>query len=111
MMGKALDHMRVLDMSRVLGGPFLAENLGDLGADVIKVERPGHGDESRTFPPYLTAEDGGETHDSAYFAAINRGKRSVTIDIAKPAGQKLVKALAAKVDVLIENYKVGTLAP
>src|SRR5258708_30535435 len=100
-MGKALDHIRVLDMSRVLAGPCPAQKRADLGADVIKMERPGHGDESRTFPPYLTGEDGGETPDSAYFAAINRGKRSVTIDIAKPEGQKLVKALAAKVDVLI----------
>ncbi len=96
-------------MSRVLAGPFLAQNLADFGADVIKVERPHHGDESRTFPPYLKDSTGAETEDSAYFMSINRGKRSVTIDIAQPRGQELVKALAANSDVLIENYKVGDL--
>jgi crotonobetainyl-CoA:carnitine CoA-transferase CaiB-like acyl-CoA transferase len=108
-MRKALDHLRVLDMSRVLAGPFLAQNLADFGADVIKVERPHHGDESRTFPPYLKDSSGAETEDSAYFMSINRGKRSVTIDISKPRGQELIKALAANADVLIENYKVGDL--
>ncbi|MEP6609980.1 MAG: CaiB/BaiF CoA-transferase family protein [Burkholderiaceae bacterium] len=108
-MRKALDHLRVLDMSRVLAGPLLAQNLADFGADVIKVERPHHGDESRTFPPYLKDAGGEETADSAYFMSINRGKRSVTIDISKPRGQALVKALAAQSDVLIENYKVGDL--
>ncbi len=108
-MPKALEHLRVLDMSRVLAGPFLAQSLADFGADVIKVERPHHGDESRTFPPYLKDSAGAETDDSAYFMSINRGKRSVTIDISKPRGQELVKALAAKSDVLIENYKVGDL--
>jgi crotonobetainyl-CoA:carnitine CoA-transferase CaiB-like acyl-CoA transferase len=108
-MRKALDHLRVLDMSRVLAGPLLAQNLADFGADVIKVERPHHGDESRTFPPYLKDAAGEETADSAYFMSINRGKRSVTIDISKPRGQALVKALAAQSDVLIENYKVGDL--
>ena len=106
-MRKALDHLRVLDMSRVLAGPFLAQNLADFGADVIKVERPHHGDESRTFPPYLKDSSGAETEDSAYFMSINRGKRSVTIDISTPRGQELIKALAANSDVLIENYKVG----
>lgn len=108
-MTKALDHLRVLDMSRVLAGPFLAQNLADFGADVIKVERPHHGDESRTFPPYLKDTEGHETADSAYFMSINRGKRSITIDISKPRGQALVKALAAQSDVLVENYKVGDL--
>ena len=108
-MRKALDHLRVLDMSRVLAGPFLAQNLADFGADVIKVERPHHGDESRTFPPYLKDSSGAETEDSAYFMSINRGKRSVTIDISTPRGQELIKALAANSDVLIENYKVGDL--
>lgn len=108
-MRKALDHLRVLDMSRVLAGPFLAQNLADFGADVIKVERPHHGDESRTFPPYVKDAAGNETADSAYFMSINRGKRSITIDIAKPRGQELIKALAAQSDVLIENYKVGDL--
>jgi crotonobetainyl-CoA:carnitine CoA-transferase CaiB-like acyl-CoA transferase len=106
---KALEHLRVLDMSRVLAGPFLAQSLADFGADVIKVERPHHGDESRTFPPYLKDAAGADTADSAYFMSINRGKRSITIDIAKPRGQELVKALAAQSDVLIENYKVGDL--
>lgn len=108
-MRKALDHLRVLDMSRVLAGPFLAQNLADFGADVIKVERPHHGDESRTFPPYLKDSAGTESEDSAYFMSINRGKRSITIDISKPRGQDLVKALAARSDVLVENYKVGDL--
>lgn len=108
-MHKALDHLHVLDLSRVLAGPFLAQNLADFGADVIKVERPHHGDESRTFPPYLKDADGEETADSAYFMSINRGKRSITIDISKPRGQELIKALAARADVLIENYKVGDL--
>ncbi|HVZ06708.1 CaiB/BaiF CoA transferase family protein [Rhodopila sp.] len=108
-MAKALSHIRVLDMSRVLAGPFLAQNLADLGADVIKIERPGHGDESRTFPPYLKGADGGTTDDSAYFSSVNRGKRSVTIDLATPQGQALVRSLAAKTDVIIENYRVGTL--
>ncbi len=106
---KALDHLRVLDMSRVLAGPFLAQNLADFGADVIKVERPHHGDESRTFPPYVKDAAGHDTEDSAYFMSINRGKRSITIDIATPRGQALIKKLAAQSDVLIENYKVGDL--
>jgi formyl-CoA transferase len=108
-MRKALEHIRVLDMSRVLAGPFLAQNLADFGADVIKVERPHHGDESRTFPPYLKDAAGVQTEESAYFMSINRGKRSVTIDISKSRGQELVKSLARNVDVLIENYKVGDL--
>ena len=106
---KALEHIRVLDMSRVLAGPLLAQNLADFGADVIKIERPHHGDESRTFPPYVKDAAGAETEDSAYFMSINRGKRSVTIDISTPRGQELVKSLARNVDVLIENYKVGDL--
>ena len=108
-MPKALEHLRVLDMSRVLAGPFLAQNLADFGADVIKVERPHHGDETRTFPPYVKNAEGADTEDSAYFMSINRGKRSVTIDISTPLGQDLVKRLAARCDVLIENYKVGDL--
>jgi crotonobetainyl-CoA:carnitine CoA-transferase CaiB-like acyl-CoA transferase len=106
---KALDHLRVLDMSRVLAGPLLAQNLADFGADVIKVERPHHGDESRTFPPYVKDAAGKATEDSAYFMSINRGKRSITIDFTQPRGQELVKKLAAQCDVLIENYKVGDL--
>src|SRR5690606_5770709 len=109
-MRKALEHIRVLDMSRVLAGPFLAQNLADFGADVIKIERPHHGDESRTFPPYLKDATGAPTDESAYFMSINRGKRSITIDISTSRGQELVKALARRVDVLIENYEVGDLA-
>lgn len=108
-MKKALSHLRVLDMSRVLAGPFLGQNLADFGADVIKVERPGHGDETRTFPPYLSGAGGEQTPDSAYFMSINRGKRSVTIDISTPQGQALIRSLVAKSDVLIENYKAGDL--
>ncbi len=108
-MSKALQHLRVLDLSRVLAGPFLAQNLADFGADVIKIERPHHGDESRTFPPYLKDKLGNDTEDSAYFMSINRGKRSVTINISTPRGQALVKALAAHCDIVIENYKVGDL--
>ena len=108
-MKKALEHIRVLDLSRVLAGPFLAQNLADFGADVIKVERPHHGDETRTFPPYLKDAEGNDTEDSAYFMSINRGKRSVTIDISTARGQELVKKLAARADVLVENYKVGDL--
>lgn len=108
-MRKALEHLRVLDLSRVLAGPFLAQNLADFGADVIKVERPHHGDETRTFPPYLKDTDGNETEDSAYFMSLNRGKRSITVDIATPRGQDIIRKLAAQCDVLIENYKVGDL--
>jgi formyl-CoA transferase len=107
---KALDHLRVLDLSRVLAGPFLAQNLADFGADVIKVERPHHGDETRTFPPYVKDADGNDTEDSAYFMTLNRGKRSIAVDIATPRGQEIVRQLAARSDVLIENYKVGDLA-
>jgi crotonobetainyl-CoA:carnitine CoA-transferase CaiB-like acyl-CoA transferase len=107
---KALDHLRVLDLSRVLAGPLLAQNLADFGADVIKVERPHHGDETRTFPPYAKDAAGNETEDSAYFMTLNRGKRSITLDIATPEGQSIVRRLAATSDVLIENYKVGDLA-
>lgn len=108
-MPKALEHLRVLDMSRVLAGPFLAQNLADFGADVIKIERPHHGDETRMFPPYLKNAEGVETEDSAYFMSINRGKRSVTIDISTRLGQDLIKQLAVRSDVLIENYKVDDL--
>jgi formyl-CoA transferase len=108
-MPKALEHLRVLDMSRVLAGPYLAQNLADFGAEVIKIERPHHGDETRSFPPYLKDEAGAATDDSAYFMSINRGKRSVTVDISKPEGQALIRKLAAQSDVLIENYKVGDL--
>ena len=106
----ALDGLRVLDLSRVLAGPFAAQILADLGADVIKVERPGRGDDSREWaPPFIVEAPAEPLDDSAYFWTCNRGKRSIVADIATPAGQALVTRLAATSDVLIENYKVGTL--
>jgi crotonobetainyl-CoA:carnitine CoA-transferase CaiB-like acyl-CoA transferase len=100
----------VLDLSRILAGPWASQMLADLGAEVIKIERPGSGDDTRAWgPPFLTAPDGSATQESAYFLAANRGKRSVAIDFCTPEGQRLVQALAAKSDVLIENYKVGGL--
>src|SRR4029077_14554505 len=106
-----LSHIRVLDLSRVLAGPWAGQNLADLGAEVIKVERPGAGDDSRAFgPPWVKDKDGRDTQDSAYYTSANRGKKSVTVNISKPEGQKLVRELAKISDVLIENYKFGDLA-
>jgi crotonobetainyl-CoA:carnitine CoA-transferase CaiB-like acyl-CoA transferase len=106
-----LSHVRVLDLSRVLAGPWAGQNLADLGAEVIKVERPKTGDDSRAFgPPWLKDAHGSDTRESAYFACANRGKKSITVDLAKPAGSRLVRDLAARCDVLIENYKFGDLA-
>ena len=110
-MAEPLSHIRVLDLSRVLAGPWAGQNLADLGAEVIKVERPGSGDDSRAFgPPWVKDKDGRDTQDSAYYTSANRGKKSITIDISKPEGQKLVRELARISDVLIENYKFGDLA-
>jgi crotonobetainyl-CoA:carnitine CoA-transferase CaiB-like acyl-CoA transferase len=110
-MAGPLSHIKVLDMSRVLAAPWAAQNLADLGADVIKVERPVKGDDSRAYaPPFLKDENGNETRESAYFCAANRGKRSITVNLTKPEGQQLVRELAAECDVLLENYKVGDLA-
>ena len=110
-MSRPLSHIRVLDLTRILAGPWAAQNLADLGAEVIKIERPGTGDDTRTWgPPWLKDEAGSDTREAAYFLSVNRGKKSVTVDLAKPAGQRLVRDLAAKSDVLIENYKVGDLA-
>src|SRR5438445_13012715 len=110
-MAGPLSHIRVLDLSRVLAGPWAGQNLADLGAEVIKVERPGAGDDSRTFgPPWVKDRDGRDTPDSAYFTAANRGKKSITLNIAQPAGQRIVRELALISDVLIENYKFGDLA-
>jgi formyl-CoA transferase len=107
---KALGHIRVLDLTRVLAGPWCAQNLADLGADVIKIERPGAGDDTRTWgPPYLKDADGRDTTEAAYYLAANRGKRSVTLDIASPEGQAIVRELARQSDVVLENYKVGQL--
>ena len=110
-MAGPLGHVRVLDLSRVLAGPWAGQNLADLGAEVIKVERPGAGDDSRAFgPPWVKDRSGAPTKDSAYFTSANRGKKSITINVAKSEGQALIRALAAKCDVLIENYKHGDLA-
>ncbi|MET1116863.1 MAG: CaiB/BaiF CoA-transferase family protein [Comamonas sp.] len=108
---QALQHIRVLDLSRVLAGPWAAQTLGDLGAEVIKVERPGTGDDTRAWgPPHVTDADGQPTGESAYYMCTNRNKQSVTLDFTQPEGQALVRALALRCDVLIENYKTGGLA-
>jgi crotonobetainyl-CoA:carnitine CoA-transferase CaiB-like acyl-CoA transferase len=105
-----LAHIRVLDLSRVLAGPWAGQNLADLGAEVIKVERPGAGDDSRAFgPPWVKDREGRDTKDSAYYTSANRGKKSLTLNIAKPEGQRIVRELAKISDVLIENYKYGDL--
>ncbi|UVL24520.1 CaiB/BaiF CoA transferase family protein [Pseudomonas donghuensis] len=107
----ALSHLRVLDLSRVLAGPWSGQILADLGAEVIKVERPGSGDDTRAWgPPFLKDAYGENTSEAAYYLAANRNKRSLTIDFTQPEGQRLVRELAAKSDVLIENFKVGGLA-
>lgn len=106
----ALSHLRVLDLSRVLAGPWAGQILADLGADVIKVERPGQGDDTRAWgPPFLKDPRGENTSEAAYYLSANRNKQSVTIDITRPEGQKLVRELAAKSDIVIENFKVGGL--
>lgn len=110
-MAGPLSHIKVLDLSRVLAAPWTGQNLADLGAEVIKVERPQKGDDSRAFgPPWLKDQDGKDTTESAYFLAANRGKKSITIDLSKPSGQDLVRQLAMQCDVLLENYKFGDLA-
>jgi formyl-CoA transferase len=105
-----LSHLRVLDLSRVLAGPWASQNLADLGAEVIKIERPGTGDDTRDWgPPWMKDAAGRDTGESAYFLSVNRNKKSVTLDISKPEGQKIARELALKSQVLIENYKVGTM--
>src|SRR6478752_5966674 len=104
----ALDDCRVLDLSRVFSGPWVGQMLGDLGAEVIKVERPGKGDDSRRLAPFFTHPLRG-TVESVFFSSSNRNKKSITIDISSEDGQALIRALAAQSDVVIENYKVGTL--
>jgi crotonobetainyl-CoA:carnitine CoA-transferase CaiB-like acyl-CoA transferase len=112
----ALDGIRILDLSRVLAGPWCTQTLADLGADVVKVERPpgeGHpgGDDTRGWgPPFLRGRDGNDTGEAAYYLGANRNKRSITCDIATPAGQALIRELATKADVFVENYKVGDMA-
>ena len=106
-----LSHIRVLDLSRVLAAPWAGQNLADLGAEVIKVERPRKGDDARAFgPPWLKDAAGRESGESAYFACANRGKKSITVNLAAPQGQRVVRELAASSDVLLENYKPGDLA-
>jgi crotonobetainyl-CoA:carnitine CoA-transferase CaiB-like acyl-CoA transferase len=106
-----LAHIRVLDLSRVLAGPWAAQFLADMGAEVIKIERPGEGDDTRGWgPPFARPPSDGDPGLSAYYLSTNRGKRSVAIDIARPEGQQLVRAIAAKSQVVIENFKVGGLA-
>lgn len=110
-MAGALSHIRVLDLSRVLAGPWASQTLADLGAEVIKVERPGRGDDTRAWgPPYLKDADGNDTSEAAYYLCANRNKQSVTIDFTQPEGQRLVRDLAAQSDIVLENFKVGGLA-
>jgi len=107
----ALSHLRVLDLSRVFAGPWAGQMLADLGAEVIKVERPGEGDDSRRLgPPFLRDDAGEPTRDSGFYLSANRNKKSVGVDISRPEGQAIIRALARSCDVLIENYKVGDLA-
>jgi crotonobetainyl-CoA:carnitine CoA-transferase CaiB-like acyl-CoA transferase len=106
----ALDGIRVLDLSRVLAGPWCTQTLADLGADVIKIERPGTGDDTRTWGPPFLKDAQGRDSEAAYYLGTNRNKRSVTCDIARPEGQALVRALAARCDVFVENFKVGDMA-
>ena len=106
----ALSHIKVLDLSRVLAGPWCTQMLADMGADVIKVERPVAGDDTRHWgPPFLQDADGNNTREASYFAACNRNKRSVTVDMSKPEGQELIRTLALQSDIVVENFKVGGL--
>jgi crotonobetainyl-CoA:carnitine CoA-transferase CaiB-like acyl-CoA transferase len=105
-----LSHVRVLDLSRIMAGPWSTQILADLGADVIKVERPGVGDDTRAWgPPFLKDGQGKLTRESGYYLCVNRGKRSITLDLDKPEGQKVVHAIAARSDIVVENFKAGTL--
>ena len=107
----SLEGIRVLDLSRVLAGPWCTQTLADLGADVIKIERPQTGDDTRTWgPPFLKDARGNDTPEAAYYLGTNRNKRSVTCDIAQPAGQALIRELAVHCDVFVENFKVGDMA-
>jgi crotonobetainyl-CoA:carnitine CoA-transferase CaiB-like acyl-CoA transferase len=109
--GGALSDLRVLDLTRILAGPTSTQLLGDLGADIIKVERPGAGDDTRKWgPPYIKDKDGADTDESAYYLSANRNKRSVSIDLSQREGQQLIRRMAGKCDVLVENFKAGGLA-
>lgn len=106
----ALSHIRVLDLSRVLAGPWCTQNLADMGAEVIKVERPKVGDDTRSWgPPWIATADGSDSSEATYFAACNRNKKSITVDLSRPEGQALIREMAKTVDVVVENYKVGDL--
>ena len=108
-MAGPLKHVKVLDLSRVLAGPWAGQILADLGADVLKVERPVHGDDTRSWgPPFLPNPDG-KGRDAGYFLAANRGKRSITVDITTEAGQEIIRRLAAESDIVLENYRLGAL--
>jgi crotonobetainyl-CoA:carnitine CoA-transferase CaiB-like acyl-CoA transferase len=109
-MAGPLSNIRVLDLSRIMAAPWAGQILADLGADVIKVERPGAGDDTRTWgPPFLKDASGKDTKEAGYYLSVNRGKRSITIELDRPAGQTVVRALAARSDIVLENFKVGTL--
>ena len=110
-MAGPLSHVRVLDLSRIMAGPWSGQILADLGADVIKVERAGIGDDTRGWgPPYLKAADGSDTAESGYYLSVNRGKRSIELDLSSPEGQAVVRDIAARSDIVLENFKAGTLA-
>lgn len=106
-----LSHVRVLDLSRILAAPWAGQILADLGAEVIKVERPGVGDDTRAWgPPFLKDAEGRDTKEAGYYLAVNRGKKSITVSLDKPEGQRIVRELAMTCDIVLENYKAGTLA-
>ncbi|RYE41471.1 MAG: CoA transferase [Hyphomicrobiales bacterium] len=110
-MSGPLSHVRVLDLSRIMAGPWAGQILADLGADVIKIERPEVGDDTRSWgPPFLADSAGAPTSNSGYFLSVNRGKRSVTIDLASPDGQRVIRDIAMQSDIVLENFKAGTLA-
>ncbi len=105
-----LSHVRVLDLSRILAAPWASQALADMGAQVIKVERPGSGDDTRGWgPPFLRDADGQDTSEAAYYLAVNRGKRSITVNLDRPEGQRIVRELALQSDIVLENFKAGTL--
>ena len=107
----ALSHLKVLDMSRVLAGPWATQTLGDMGAEIWKIERPGSGDETRSWgPPFVQEPDGDVPGISAYFANVNRNKKSIALDFTSEEGARLIHQLAGEADILIENFKVGGLA-
>src|SRR5215468_4206957 len=106
-----LSHIRVLDLSRIMAGPWAGQILADLGADVVKVERPGAGDDTRGWgPPFLKDKEGRDTRDAGYFLAVNRGKRSIALDLASAEAQRIVRTLAVRADIVLENFKAGALA-